>query len=301
LLHLASAAEHFSTHPIALSLRAACGEDDMPAAENVEEIPGQGIRAEIDGRTVWVGNTRLMEAAGCEGFVPEADRQESGTVIHVAVDGLYGGYIVISDVIKAHSREAIAAAKRAGVRRTVMLTGDRRSVAEKVAAEIGIDRVEAELLPQDKVACVEALIEDEGGNTDLGGVQKAAGEHSEKRRRVAFVGDGINDAPVLSRADIGIAMGAMGSDAAVEAADVVLMDDDPLRISTAIRISRKCMRIVKQNIWFAIGVKVLCLLLGAVGIANMWLAIFADVGVMVLAVLNAIRCMFIRGEDGPEG
>ena len=281
MLRMAAAAEGYSTHPIAVSLRkAATGEVSMP--EGAEEVPGMGIRAQVEGQEICVGNARLMEACGAqkEGFVPAPET--SGTVIHVAAEGRYIGYIVISDVVKPHSREAISAIRRAGVRRTVMLTGDIRRVAQRVADELGIDAVFSDLLPQDKVAKLEEMLAEKSGRKEM----------------VAFVGDGINDAPVLSRADVGIAMGAMGSDAAVEAADVVLMDDDPLRISTAIRISRKCMRIVKENIWFAIGIKVLCLVLGAVGIANMWLAIFADVGVMVLAVLNAIRCMFIRGDRG---
>jgi Cd2+/Zn2+-exporting ATPase len=289
LLQLAASAEQYSTHPIALSILDAA--DDVSVASQVEEIAGRGVMALVDGQQVYAGNARLMVdagvgpegvgasadgSAGAEDFVCEA----TGTVIHVAADGKYLGHIVISDQLKEHSRQAINEIRKVGVRRTVMLTGDQKSVAEIVARELGIDNVYSQLLPQDKVSKVEELIAAEGDG--------------ENRNTVGFVGDGINDAPVLSRADVGIAMGAMGSDAAVEAADVVLMDDDPLRIVTAIRIARKCMRIVKQNIWFAIGIKLLCLVLGAVGIANMWLAIFADVGVLVLAVLNAIRCMSIR-------
>ena len=229
--------------------------------------------ARVDGVEVAAGNDRLMEYLG----VPYINCHSVGTIIHMAVDGKYAGHIVISDVVKPHSREAIQTLKASGVRRTVMLTGDARKVAEQVAGELGIDEVYSELLPADKVVKVEELLK----------------TRSEKEK-LAFVGDGINDAPVLGRADIGIAMGAMGSDAAIEAADVVLMDDDPMKIAKAIRISRKCLRIVYQNIVFAIGIKLICLALGAVGIANMWLAIFADVGVMILAVLNAIRALFVK-------
>lgn len=272
LLHLAAHVERYSTHPIAESLRNAFGhEADGCQVEKVEEIAGQGIRAQVNGQTVCVGNARMMEAIGAKWHECDA----VGTMIHVAVDGEYAGHIIIADVVKEHAEEAIRALKRNGIRQTVMLTGDSRKVADKTAAELQLDMVYSQLLPQDKVAKVEALLQ-----------QKKGG-------RLAFVGDGINDAPVLSRADVGIAMGAMGSDAAIEAADVVLMDDDPLKIAVAQRIARKTLRIVKQNIWFSIGIKVLVLVLGALGLANMWAAIFADVGVMVLAVLNAVRAMFV--------
>ena len=241
--------------------------------EDIEEIAGQGIRARINGRTVCVGNSRMMEAQGAQWH----DCHHTGTIIHVAIDGTYAGHIVISDVVKEHSAEAIQALHAQGVVQTVMLTGDSRKVADDVATKLGIDLVYSELLPTDKVAKVEELLAD-----------KQAGD---SKGKVAFVGDGINDAPVISRADVGIAMGAMGSDAAIEAADVVLMDDDPQQIAKAQRIARKTMRIVHQNIWGSIGIKVLVLGLGAVGIANMWAAIFADVGVMILAVLNAMRAM----------
>ena len=240
---------------------------------NVREISGNGIVATVDGRTIACGNDKLMKSLGIE-FIP---CHSIGTIVHVAIDGEYYGHIVISDVVKPHSEEAIRKLKQAGIRKTVMLTGDSEKVAASVAGSLGIDAVYSELLPGDKVGKVEELLE---GKND-----------SEK---LAFVGDGINDAPVLRRADIGIAMGAMGSDAAIEAADIVLMDDDPLKIAKAIKISRKCLSIVYQNIVFAIGIKVLCLILGALGIANMWLAIFADVGVMVIAVLNAIRALFVK-------
>ena len=277
LLHLAAHVERYSRHPIANSLRAAYpNEADSCAVEDVEEIAGHGVTARVNGDTVAVGNDRLMEKVGA--VHQDCALHRDGTILHVAINGQYAGHIVISDVVKPHSAQAIAALKRNGVRQTVMLTGDVKAVAARVADELGLDRVCSELLPQDKVAEVEALL----------------ARRASEKERLAFVGDGINDAPVLSRADVGIAMGAMGSDAAIEAADVVLMDDDPLKIATAVRISRKCLRIVKENIWFAIGVKLACLVLGAFGAANMWFAIFADVGVMILAVLNAIRCMFAK-------
>ncbi len=277
LLHMAAHVERYSTHPIANSIRLAYPEEtDDCSVEDVQEIAGLGITATINGKHIAVGNGKLMDKEGakwhdCHSHV--------GTILHVSIDGEYEGHIVISDVIKPHSAQAISELKSHGVKKTVMLTGDAKKVAEHVASELKVDEVYSELLPQDKVAKVEELLDNKAAQKDV----------------LAFVGDGINDAPVLSRADIGIAMGAMGSDAAIEAADVVLMDDDPLKISTAIAISRKCLRIVKENIYFAIGIKLLCLALGAVGIANMWVAIFADVGVMILAVLNAIRCMFIKG------
>ncbi len=274
LLHLAAHVERYSTHPIANSLRAAYPDEaDDCAVEGTEEIAGHGVVARVNGDTVAVGNGKLMDRVGAA-WRPCS---RPGTTLHVAINGEYAGHIVISDVVKPHSAEAIAALRRSGVRRTVMLTGDDKAAADAVAAELELDQAYSGLLPQDKVAKVEQLL---------------AGRASEKERLV-FVGDGINDAPVLSRADVGVAMGAMGSDAAVEAADVVLMDDDPLKLVTALRISRKCLRIVKENIWFAIGVKLACLALGALGAADMWAAIFADVGVMVLAVLNAMRCMIV--------
>ena len=273
LLELAAHAECPSSHPISLSLQRAYAKPvDRERVSEVQEISGHGITARVDGHAVAVGNDRLMNRLGVE-FVP---CHHVGTILHVAVDGAYAGHIVIRDQLKDHAREAMAALKKMGVRRTVMLTGDRKEVAEQVASEVGITDYKAELLPQDKVAAVEALIAENDG------------------KGLAFVGDGINDAPVLSRADIGIAMGALGSDAAIEAADVVLMDDDPLKIAQAIGISRKCLRIVKENIVFALGVKAVCLILSALGLANMWLAIGADVGVMILAVLNAIRCLFVK-------
>ena len=276
LLHLAAHVERHSTHPIANSIRVAYpNEADDCKIENVEEIAGHGIVAYVNGERVAVGNGKLMDKEGATWH----ECHKTGTTLHVAIDGKYAGHIVIADVIKPHSAQAIFDLKKNGVAKTVMLTGDMKKVADKVAGELNLDEVYSELLPQDKVAKVEALLAEKKSNKDV----------------LAFVGDGINDAPVLARADIGIAMGAMGSDAAIEAADVVLMDDDPLKIVTAIKISRKCLRIVKENIWFAIGIKLGCLLLGALGIANMWFAIFADVGVMVLAVLNAIRCMFVKG------
>lgn len=274
LLHLAAHVERYSTHPIAASLRAAYpNESDSCRVEAVEEIAGQGIRAHVNGNVVCVGNSKMMEAVGAEWY--DCHRHAAGTVIHVSINGRYAGHVIISDVVKETSKAAIAALKSVGVARTVMLTGDAKEVADAVAKELGIDQVRSELLPADKVQNVEELLLENKGNGNL-----------------AFVGDGINDAPVLTRADIGIVMGAMGSDAAIEAADVVLMDDDPMKISQAIRISRKCLAIVNQNTWFSIGIKLVVLLLGAVGIANMWFAIFADVGVMILAVLNAMRALF---------
>lgn len=274
LLHLAAHVERYSTHPIAASLRAAYpNESDSCRVEAVEEIAGEGIRAHVNGNVVCVGNSKMMEAVGAEWY--DCHRHAAGTVIHVSINGRYAGHVIISDVVKETSKAAIAALKSVGVARTVMLTGDVKEVADAVAKELGIDQVRSELLPADKVQNVEELLLENKGNGNL-----------------AFVGDGINDAPVLTRADIGIAMGAMGSDAAIEAADVVLMDDDPMKISQAIRISRKCLAIVNQNTWFSIGIKLVVLLLGAVGIANMWFAIFADVGVMILAVLNAMRALF---------
>lgn len=274
ILEYAALAESFSTHPISRSLKNAYGKEiDQNRVSDVEEISGNGVMAKVDGVSVAVGNARLMERI----YVKPIECHHAGTVIHVAIDGVYEGHILISDVPKPTSREAIAKLKKNGIKETVMLTGDIDRVAQQVASELGIDRVYSELLPADKVTKVEELL----------------AKKSEKEK-LAFVGDGINDAPVLSRADIGIAMGALGSDAAIEAADVVLMDDDPMKIVKAIRIARKCMRIVYENIYFAIGIKVICLILGAVGIANMWVAIFADVGVMILAVLNAIRTLFVK-------
>ena len=274
LLEYAALAESASSHPISKSLQRAYGKEiDRSRVTDIQEISGNGVTAKVDGVDVAAGNSKLMDKLG----VKWIDCHQSGTIIHMAVDGRYAGHIVISDIEKPHAKEAVRALKRAGVEKTVMLTGDSRKVAEHVAADLGIDEVHAELLPADKVSRVEALL----------------AEKPEKAK-LAFVGDGINDAPVLSRADIGIAMGAMGSDAAIEAADIVLMDDDPLKIAKAIKISRKCLRIVYENIWFAIGIKLICLVLGAVGIANMWLAIFADVGVMIIAVLNAIRALFVK-------
>lgn len=275
LLELAALAESASSHPISKSLQKAYGQEpDRSRVGQVEERSGAGVVAEVDGKSVAAGNDKLMNQLG----VAFQESDEPGTVVHISVDGVYAGQILIADRVKPGAAEAIAQLRSAGVRRMVMLTGDHRSVAEKVAKELGIDEYYSELLPADKVTKVEELL----------------AERSNDRDKLAFVGDGINDAPVLSRADIGIAMGAMGSDAAIEAADVVLMDDDPRKIPKAIKISRKCLRIVYQNTWFAIGIKLGCLLLGALGIANMWLAIFADVGVMVLAVLNAIRALFVK-------
>lgn len=274
VLEYAALAESYSTHPISRSLQRAYGKAiDKSRVSEVEEISGHGITAKVDETVVAVGNAKLMERLG----IAYQACGHVGTVVHVAVDGRYAGHILISDVIKEHAEETISGLKKSGIKQTVMLTGDAKTVAEHVAAKLQIDEVCSELLPADKVEKVEELLT----------------KKSEKDK-LAFVGDGINDAPVLSRADIGIAMGALGSDAAIEAADVVLMDDDPLKIVKAIQIARKCIRIVYQNIYFAIGVKLLCLLLGAMGIANMWIAIFADVGVMVLAVLNAIRALFVK-------
>lgn len=274
LLEYAAYAESYSSHPISKSLRDAYGQPvDNSRVSGVEEIGGHGVRAKVDGHEVAAGNAKLMKRLGLKHEEPE----KTGTVVYVAVDGAYAGYLLIADVPKEQAAEAVAGLKAVGVKRTVMLTGDSKRVAEAVAAELGIDEVRSELLPADKVTEVERLLQEKG--------------HGEV---LAFVGDGINDAPVLSRADIGIAMGALGSDAAIEAADVVLMDDNPGKIALAIRISRKCIRIVYENIVFALGVKAVCLVLGAFGIANMWMAIFADVGVMVIAVLNAVRCLRIR-------
>ena len=274
LLEYAALAESASSHPISKSLQRAYGKEiDRSRVTDIQEISGNGVTAKVDGVDVAAGNSKLMDRLG----VKWIDCHQAGTIIHMAVDGRYAGHIVISDIEKPHAKEAVMALKKAGVEKTVMLTGDSRKVAEHVAEDLGIDEVHAELLPADKVSEVEELLKK---NTGKG--------------KLAFVGDGINDAPVLSRADIGIAMGAMGSDAAIEAADIVLMDDDPLKISKAIRISRKCLRNVYENIWFAIGIKLICLVLGAIGIANMWLAIFADVGVMIIAVLNAIRALFVK-------
>ena len=274
LLEYAALAESASSHPISKSLKRAYGEEiDRSRVSEIEEISGNGVVAKVDGRTVAAGNAKLMKRLD----IPYHDCHRTGTIIHMAIDGDYAGHIVISDRLKNTSAQAIRALKSSGVSKTVMLTGDSRRVAEETASSLGIDEVYSELLPGDKVAKVEELL-----------AQKPPKE------KLAFVGDGINDAPVLSRADIGIAMGALGSDAAIEAADVVLMDDDPLKIAKAIRISRKCLRIVYENIVFAIGIKLICLVLGALGLANMWLAIFADVGVMILAVLNAIRALFVK-------
>ena len=274
LLEYAALAECSSSHPISKSLQKAYGKPvDRNRVTDIEEISGNGVIAKVDGVSVAVGNAKLMKKLG----IAYQECHHVGTVVHMAVDGRYAGHILISDIIKPHAKEAIAELKKAGISRTVMLTGDSRRVADQVAAELGIDEVYSELLPADKVTKVEKLLD-----------KKTAKE------KLAFVGDGINDAPVLSRADIGIAMGALGSDAAIEAADIVLMDDDPLKISKAIKIARKCIRIVYENIYFAIGIKVLCLILGAIGIANMWMAIFADVGVMIIAVLNAIRALFVK-------
>lgn len=274
LLEYAALAESASSHPISRSLQRAYGKEiDRSRVTDVREISGNGVTAKVDGIEVAAGNSKLMDKLG----VKWIDCHQAGTIVHMAVGGTYAGHIVISDVEKPHAKEAIRALRSAGIEKTVMLTGDSRKVAEHVAADLGIDEVYAELLPGDKVAKVEELLE-----------QKM------ERGKLAFVGDGINDAPVLSRADIGIAMGAMGSDAAIEAADIVLMDDDPMKIAKAIKISRKCLRIVYENIWFAIGIKLICLVFGAAGLANMWLAIFADVGVMIIAVLNAIRALFVK-------
>lgn len=274
LLEYAALAESASSHPISKSLQRACGKElDRSRVSDIQELSGNGIIAKVDGLEVAAGNAKLMERL----HIPYIDCHQTGTIIHMAINGAYAGHIVISDVLKPNAQAAVAALKTAGVEKTVMLTGDAQKVGEQVAAELGINTVYSELLPADKVAKVEELLAAQTGKAKL-----------------AFVGDGINDAPVLSRADIGIAMGAMGSDAAIEAADIVLMDDDPLKIAKAIKISRKCLGIVYQNIVLALGVKFACLALGALGIANMYLAIFADVGVMILAVLNAIRCLFVK-------
>ena len=274
LIELAAHAEIYSGHPISRSLIRAYGrEPDASRVADVHEESGRGVIARVDGREIAVGSAKLMRELGCDAI----DCSHVGTVVHVAIDGVYAGHILIGDLVKPGAREAIEALRRAGVKKTVMLTGDVRAVAEDVAKKLGLDEVKSELLPPDKVAAVEELI-----------ARNRAGE------KLAFVGDGINDAPVLARADIGVAMGTLGSDAAIEAADVVLMDDDPAKIAQSIRISHKCMRIVKENIWFAIGVKALCLVLGALGLAGMWAAIFADVGVMVLAVLNALRALNVK-------
>ena len=274
LLEYAALAECSSSHPISKSLQKAYGKQiHRDRVTEIEELSGKGVTAKVDGIPVAAGNAKLMEYLNVE----YSECEETGTIVHVAVDGKYAGHILISDKLKPHAKEAVRDLKKAGITKTVMLTGDMKRVADKVAEELGIGEVYSELLPADKVAKVEELLE----------------QKSEKEK-LAFVGDGINDAPVLSRADIGIAMGALGSDAAIEAADVVLMDDDPKKIAKAIRISRKCMRIVYENIYFALGIKAVCLLLGALGIANMWMAIFADVGVMVIAVLNAIRALFVK-------
>ena len=274
LLEYAALAESASSHPISKSLQRAYGRElDRSRVADIQEISGKGVTALVDGIPVAAGNRKLMEKLG----IPYKECHHAGTIIHMAVNGKYAGHIVISDVVKPNSAQAVKLLKKSGVEKTVMLTGDRKKAAEQAAETLGIDAVYSDLLPAGKVEKVEELLREKP-----------------ERANLAFVGDGINDAPVLSRADIGIAMGAMGSDAAIEAADVVLMDDDPLKISKAIRISRKCLRIVYQNIWFAIGVKLICLALGALGIANMWLAIFADVGVMILAVLNAVRALFVK-------
>ena len=274
LLEYAALAECSSSHPISKSLQKAYGKPiDRNRVTDIEEISGHGVKAKVDGVEVAVGNAKLMKQMD----LPYSECHEVGTIVHVAVDGTYAGHILISDQLKPHAKQAIQDLKRAGITKTVMLTGDMKRVADQVAAELGIDEVHSELLPADKVAKVEELLAKKG-----------------EKEKLAFVGDGINDAPVLSRADIGIAMGALGSDAAIEAADVVLMDDDPQKIAKAIKISRKCLRIVYENIYFALGIKAICLILGALGIANMWMAIFADVGVMVIAVLNAIRALFVK-------
>jgi len=274
LIEYAALAESASSHPISKSLQKAYGrEPDRTRVSDIQEVSGNGIIAKVDGVEVAAGNDRLMRRLG----IPYMDCRHTGTIIHMAINREYAGHIVISDVVKPHSKDAISALKAAGVEEVVMLTGDAKKVAEQVAGSLGPDQVYSELLPADKASKVEELLRMKTGKAKL-----------------AFVGDGINDAPVLSRADIGVAMGAMGSDAAVEAADIVLMDDDPMEIVKAIKISRKCLRIVYQNIAMALGVKFACLILGAVGIANMYLAIFADVGVMILAVLSAIRCLFVK-------
>lgn len=274
ILEFAALAECASSHPISRSLQTAYGKEiDRNRVSDIEEISGNGVTAKVDGTFVAVGNGKLMERLG----ISYKECSQVGTVVHVAIDGAYAGHILISDIMKPTSKEAVSKLKKYGIKETVMLTGDIDRVARKAAEETGVDQVYSELLPADKVAKVEELL-----------------AKKSPKEKLAFVGDGINDAPVLSRADVGIAMGALGSDAAIEAADVVLMDDDPMKVAKALRIARKCMRIVYENIYFAIGIKVICLLLGAVGIANMWFAIFADVGVMVIAVLNAIRALFVK-------
>ena len=274
LLEYAALAESASSHPISKSLQKAYGKEiDRSRVTDIQEISGSGVMAKVDGHEVAAGNDKLMDHL----HIPYIPCRSVGTIIHMAIDGKYAGHIVISDLVKPHAKEAIETLRRSGVAQTVMLTGDAKKVADHVAEELGVDQVYSELLPAGKVEKVEELL-----------------KSKPERAKLAFVGDGINDAPVLSRADIGIAMGAMGSDAAIEAADVVLMDDDPLKIAKAIRISRKCLGIVYQNIVFAIGIKLACLVLVALGFANMWLAIFADVGVMILAVLNAIRALFVK-------
>lgn len=274
LLEFAAHAECYSSHPISKSIRTAYGKTiDQTRVTDVEEISGKGVTAKVDDKDIAIGNAKLMEQMG----IGYENCHKVGTILHVAINGAYAGHIVISDVLKDNSKEAIAKLHKMGVKETIMLTGDSKNVAEYVAAELGIMHVKSDLLPGDKVSKVEELL-----------------DAKPEKEKLAFVGDGINDAPVLSRADVGIAMGALGSDAAIEAADIVLMDDDPLKIVKAIGISKKCMRIVYENIYFAIGVKLICLLLGALGIANMWLAIFADVGVMVIAVLNAIRALMVK-------
>ena len=274
LIEYAALAESASSHPISKSLQKAYGKEiDRSRVTDIREISGNGVIARVDGMEVAAGNDKLMDHLG----IPYVSCHSVGTIIHMAIKGKYAGHIVISDIVKPHSKEAVKALKNAGIRKTVMLTGDSGKVADHVAGELGLDEVYSQLLPGDKVEKVEELL-----------------NSKREKEKLAFVGDGINDAPVLGRADIGIAMGAMGSDAAIEAADVVLMDDDPMQIAKAIKISRKCLRIVYQNIVFAIGIKLICLALGALGIANMWLAIFADVGVMILAVLNAIRALFVK-------
>lgn len=274
VLEYAALAESYSSHPISKSLQKAYGKPvDQNRVSDVQEISGNGVIAKVDGIEVAAGNAKLMKKLG----IDYQECHSIGTIVHMAIDGAYAGHILIADMLKPHAKEAIQALRQAGITKTVMLTGDSKNVAEKVAADLGIDEVYSELLPGDKVAMVEKLL-----------------QSKKDHEKLAFVGDGINDAPVLSRADIGIAMGALGSDAAIEAADIVLMDDDPLKIAKAIKISRKCLRIVYENIYFAIGVKVICLILGAIGIANMWVAIFADVGVMVIAVLNAIRTLYVK-------
>ena len=273
LMEYAALAESASSHPISKSLQRAYGHEiDRSRVSDIQEISGNGVIAKVDGHTVAAGNTKLMKHLGIE----YKDCHHVGTIIHMAIDGRYAGHIVISDIIKPRAKQAVAALRSAGVSKSIMLTGDAKKVADQVGTSLGIDEIHSELLPADKVTWVEKLLKQKPENGKL-----------------AFVGDGINDAPVLSRADIGIAMGAMGSDAAIEAADVVLMDDDPMKIAKAIKISRKCLRIVYENIGFALGIKFICLVLGALGIANMWLAIFADVGVMIIAVLNAIRALFV--------